>query len=49
MIQRLKGILVALLDEEELELFEAAIKAGWAYRDYDHVGGMFGLARVGIR
>jgi hypothetical protein len=45
----LRGLYVGQLDEQELETFEKAIEAGLAYRDYDHAGGLLGLAKVGVR
>jgi hypothetical protein len=47
-IQMLDGLFVGQLDEEELALFEIAIKDGKAARSYEGVAGFLGLAKVRI-
>lgn len=44
----LVGMYVALLTDEEMKIFEEAIKARIAHRSYTGVGGWFGLAKVGL-
>ena len=41
-----EGIFVGMLSDEELELFEEAVKEGIAVRSYEGGAGFFGLAKV---
>lgn len=48
-LDRIDGLYVGMLDEDELKLFERARKDGDAIRSYDHVAGaVLGLAKVKI-
>lgn len=42
------GLYVGMLDADELRWFEEQIAVGNARRDYDHPGGLLGLAKVKI-
>ena len=45
----IRGLYVGQLNAEEMATFEKAIDTGLAFRDYDHSGGILGLAKVGVR
>jgi hypothetical protein len=45
----IRGLYVGQLSADEMATFEKAIDAGLAFRDYDHSGGILGLAKVGVR
>lgn len=42
------GLYVGQLDRDELAWFEAEVAAGRAWRDYNHAGGAFGIAKVSL-
>ena len=42
----LDGLFVGQLDPDEMQAFEAAIKAGEARRSYEGAAGLMGLAKV---
>jgi hypothetical protein len=44
----IRGLYVGQLDSDEMTLFAKAIDAGLAFRNYDHPGGILGLAKVGV-
>ena len=48
-VTRLDGLFVGQLNEDELLLFELAIKEGLAYRSYEGGASFMGLAKVRIR
>jgi hypothetical protein len=43
------GIYVGYLDPEELTEFDRAVEEGKAYRSYEGVGGLMGLAKVRLK
>lgn len=43
-----QGLYVGQLDNDEIKLFETAVREGIAFRNYDHAGGSLGLAKVGL-
>lgn len=45
-LERLDGMHVGLLDNEELWLFEKAVADGMAYRSYEGGSGFMSLAKV---
>ncbi len=45
-LDRMEGMHVGLLDEDELRVFENAVAKGWATRSYEGAGGFMGLAKV---
>ena len=45
-LQRLEGLFVGQLSDDELKLFEQAIKDGRAKRWYNGAAGFMGLAKV---
>jgi hypothetical protein len=47
-IERLDGLFVGQLSDDEMEAFEAAVKKGRAARSYEGVGGLMGLAKVRV-
>lgn len=47
-VKRIEGLFVGQLTEDELMLFEAAVKAGLACRSYEGGAGFMGLAKVRI-
>jgi hypothetical protein len=47
-VQRLVGLYTGQLTPEELELFEMAVGAGRARRDYSGPGGFLGLSKVAL-
>lgn len=48
-ISQLQGLYIGQLDPDELLLFEAAVEAGIAFRDYSGRAGFLGCAKVGVR
>lgn len=40
------GMYVGMLDDDELECFDLLCSVGRASRDYEHAGGLLGLAKV---
>jgi hypothetical protein len=48
-ILRVEGLFVGQLDADEMLLFEAAVKARIAYRSYEGMAGLLGLAKVRLR
>lgn len=45
-VKRLDGFYVGFLDDEEIEMFDLCVEAGIAARDFNHPGGVMGLAKV---
>ena len=45
-LSEMGGMLVGLLDADELTLFEMAVQDGRAYRSYEGASGFMGLAKV---
>ena len=45
-LERLNGLYVGQLSEEELALFDAAVAEHKAYRSYEGMAGFLGLAKV---
>jgi len=45
-LDRMDGLFVGLLDQDELRVFNDAVAKGWATRSYEGGGGMMGLAKV---
>lgn len=45
-VRRMNGFYVGTLSEEEIEMFQACVDAGLASRDFNHTGGLLGLAKV---
>ena len=47
-LERLSGLFVGQLDEQEMDLFCRMVKEGKAARSYSGIAGLLGLARVVI-
>lgn len=47
-LQRLNGLFVGQLSDDELELFEYAVSHGKARRVYEGAAGFLGLAKVAV-
>lgn len=45
-LEKIEGIFVGLLNEQEMRTFVRAIEDGEAYRSYEGEAGVLGLARV---
>lgn len=45
-LSRIDGLFVGLLDDEEMEIFDAACRKSEARRSYEGAGGLMGLAKV---
>ena len=48
LINNLNGLYVGMLDNGEIESFNKCVKEGYAVRDYNHQGGILGLAKVKV-
>lgn len=47
-LNRGHNLYVGQLTPEEIASFQRCIDAGLTYRDYNHAGGLLGLAKVGV-
>ena len=47
-LEKLDGMYVGMLDEDEMKIFEGGIERGWAKRSYSHGFGFMGLAKVKV-
>lgn len=45
-LEYLDGIFVGMLDADEIALLDKAVEEGVAWRSYEGVGGLLGLAKV---
>lgn len=48
-VSKWDGFFVGMLSDDELEVFDAAVEAGVAFRSYEGGGGLMGLAKVRLR
>jgi hypothetical protein len=45
-VKEMEGLYVGMLDPNEIEILDRCISDGVAIKDYNHAGGILGLAKI---